>query len=274
MRMPSFGHMPTFETSDGVHLHYVLQGEGPPLLFLNGLFGELAFWESVSEPLSHSRSCILLDHRGIGASEHWVGAHSYELWAREAVECLDHLGVSACPVLGLCHGGMVGAKIALSHPGRITGLVTHGTRLLESPKTRVYDRFRRKLLDLGGVELVMEAQMASIFGESVLAELEPYLGKMVANAPSRMSPESSGLMLDALADFHLDPHALAGLDLPALFLAGEEDLYVPPWLARRTAQAWPGAEYLEIAGIGHIIPREAPQAMVEEVLAFLSRHSL
>lgn len=266
--------MPTFETSDGVRLHFALRGDGPPMLLLNGMFGDQAFWEPVSDPLSRTRRCILLDHRGIGASERWVGTYSYEMWAREAVECLDHLGIGSCPVLGLCHGGMVAAVMALSHPGRITGLVTHGTRLLESPKTRVYDRFRRKLLELGGVELVMEAQMSGIFGEATLAEAEPHLGKMVASAPTRMSPESSGPMLEALADFHLSPESLAKAQIPALFLSGEEDLYVPPWLARRTAQAWPGAEHLEIAGIGHIIPREAPQRLVELTEEFLARHGL
>lgn len=266
--------MPSFLTSDGVTLHYAVRGEGPPLLLLNGMFGDRDFWEPVAGPLSASRRCILLDHRGIGASERWIGRYSYGLWAREAVECLDHLGVASCPVLGLCHGGMVGAMIALSRPERITGMVAHGTRLLESPKTRVYDRFRRKLLELGGVELVMEAQMSGIFGESLLAEVEPYLGRMAANAPSRMGRESSGLMLEALADFHLPPDDLASLRIPALFLAGEEDLYVPPWLARRTAQAWPGADFLEIPGIGHIIPREAPGTLVDLTERFLLRHGL
>jgi pimeloyl-ACP methyl ester carboxylesterase len=261
--------MPSFRTSDEVTLHYSIQGKGKPLLFLNGLFGEQAFWEPVSTPLSAQRQCILLDHRGIGDSERWVGPYSYELWARDSIELLDHLKITSLPVLGLCHGGMVAAVMAQRHPGRINGFVTHGTRLLESPKTRVYDTFRQKLLELGGVELVMMAQMGSIFGERTLAELEPYVGKMSANAHQRMSPESSLGMLKALSAFHLTPEILAKMDVPALFLAGEEDLYVPPWMARRTASAWPNSRFHEIPQVGHILPREAPEEMVQHTLAFL-----
>jgi len=266
--------MPTFLTSDGVLLHYAVQGEGPDLLLLNGLFGDREFWEPVSTPLSEQRRCILLDHRGIGASERWTGEYSYALWARDALEMMDHLEIDAAPVLGLCHGGMVAAAMALARPERVRGIVTHGTRLLESPKARVYDRFRHRLLEMGGVELAMAAQMASIFGEKALAEAEPYLDKMAANAPSRMDRESSLAMLVALADFHLAPEALSGLSIPALFLAGEEDQYVPPWMARRTAAAWPGARFLELPGIGHIIPREAPGEFVRLALSFLHEHSI
>jgi pimeloyl-ACP methyl ester carboxylesterase len=265
--------MPSFPTSDGVRLHYSIRGRGPDLLLLNGLFGDQEFWEPVAEPLSAHRRCILLDHRGIGASERWTGDYSYGLWARDAVELLDRLGIPACPVLGLCHGGMTAAAMAISRPGRVTGLVAHGTRLLESPKTRVYDRFRHRLLGIGGVELVMDAQMGAIFGETVLREVEPYLGRMSGKAHLRMDRESSLKMLEALCSFHLAPEELTSR-VPALFLAGEEDLYVPPWLVRRTAAAWPGSEFLELPGIGHIVPREAPGEMVRLTLDFLERHGI
>jgi 3-oxoadipate enol-lactonase len=261
--------MPGFSTSDGIRLAYRIEGEGPPLLLLNGMFGDLAFWDPVLEHLRGSRTCVLLDHRGIGESDRWVGTYSYELWARDAVELLDHLGISSAPVLGLCQGGMVGAVMALGHPGRISGLVAHGTRLLESAKTRVFDKFRRRLLDLGGVELMMGTQMGLIFGEAALAEIEPYLGRMEEKSSDRLGAETAGPMLDALIEFSMDPLDIARMDIPALFLAGEEDLYVPPWLSERTARLWPGARFEIMAGIGHIVPREAPAALASRTLSFL-----
>jgi len=262
--------MSSFQTSDGVSLHYTIQGHGPDLLLLNGIFGDQEFWEPVAGPLSQTRRCILLDHRGIGASERWTGTYSFELWARDTFELMDHLGIASIPVLGLCHGGMVAAVMALSRPDRVRGIVAHGTRLLESPKTRVFDKFRRHLLEIGGVELAMMAQMGSIFGEATLAEIEPYLEKMAGKAPARMSRDSSLAMLSALADFQLSPQALASARVPALFLAGEEDLYVPPWMARRTAAAWPGARFHEMPGVGHLVPREAPEDLVRLTRDFLA----
>ena len=48
---------------------------------------------------------------------------------------------------------------------------------------------------------------------------------MSGNAWKRMSLEATGPMLQALIAFALSPEDLAGIDLPALFLSGEEDLY-------------------------------------------------
>jgi len=266
--------MDRFTTSDGVSLAYEVRGAGAPLLLLNGMFGDMAFWQPVVDRLERRRRCILLDHRGIGASDRWVGTYSFGLWARDAVELMDHMGLESAPVLGLCHGGMVGACMALEHPGRVAGLVAHGTRLLPSAKTRVFDGFRRRLLDLGGVGLMMGTQMGLVFGENALAEIEPYLGRMESNSHDRLSAEAAGPMLDALIGFGLEPGTLADLDVPALFLDGEEDLYVPPWMCERTARAWPGAVFEVMPGVGHIVPREAPRELAERTLGFLDDRGL
>jgi len=266
--------MPDFLSSDGVRLHYKVEGTGEPLLLLNGLFGDVAFWEPVVAGLRDHRTCILHDHRGIGESEWWVGEYSYPLWARDAVEVLDHAGIEAAPVLGLCNGGMVGAQMNLLYSGRITGMVCHGTRLLESAKTRVFDGFRRRLLDVGGVELMMGAQMGLGFGEATLLQIEPHLRKMGEKALSRISAEAAGPMLDALIGFSMDPLDLAHMDTPALFLAGEEDLYSPPWMVERTAALWPGAKFEIMRGVGHIVPREAPAELARRTLGFLEERGL
>ena len=266
--------MSDFLSSDGVRLHFRREGEGKPLLLLNGMFGDLAFWDPVLEKLRAHRDCILMDHRGIGASARWEGVYSYPLWARDAVELLDHLGIASAPVLGLCQGGMVGAEMARLHPGRVSGLVAHGTRLLESAKTRVFDKFRRRLLDLGGVELMMGTQMGLVFGEAALQEIEPYLGRMEEKSADRLTAATAGPMLDALIEFSMDPLDVANMDIPALFLAGEEDLYVPPWMVERTSSLWPGAEFEIMKGVGHIVPREAPAELARRTLKFLEKRGL
>jgi pimeloyl-ACP methyl ester carboxylesterase len=124
-------------------------------------------------------------------------------------------------------------------------------------------------LDVGGVELMMGTQMGLIFGEAALAEIEPYLGRMEEKSSDRLGAETAGPMLDALIEFSMDPLDIARMDIPALFLAGEEDLYVPPWLSERTARLWPGARFEIMAGIGHIVPREAPAALASRTLSFL-----
>lgn len=238
------------------------------------MFGDIEFWQPVVDRLAPHRRCLLLDHRGIGQSERWTGTYTYERWALDVVEFLDHLDLGTAPVLGLCQGGMVGAVMARDHAARISGLVAFGTRLLESAKVRVWDRFRSKLLSLGGVELLMASQMGQVFGEAILTQIEPHLDRMASKAVQRMDVPSAAKMLEALADFSMDPLEIASMTKPALFLAGEEDLYVPPFLARKTASLWPQSEFVVLAGVGHIVPREAPEEFARLTLSFLERHQL
>lgn len=118
---------------------------------------------------------------------------------------------------------------------------------------------------------MMGTQMGLVFGESILAEIEPHLGKMSDNSVFRVTAETAGPMLDALIEFEMDPLDVAGMSIPALFLAGEEDLYVPPFLCERTARLWPGAEFQVMNGVGHIVPREAPGDLADRTLGFLAR---
>ena len=54
---------------------------------------------------------------------------------------------------------------------------------------------------------------------------------------------------------------LASLQLRALVIAGALDPLIPPAHSREAAEAIPGASWCEIAGVGHLLPWERPQAL-------------
>ncbi|HOX53810.1 MAG TPA: alpha/beta hydrolase, partial [Fibrobacteria bacterium] len=122
--------------------------------------------------------------------------------------------------------------------------------------------------------LMMSAQMGSLFGEASMVEVEPHVGKMSAGAIDRMDAASAGPMLDALIGFAMDPLDIARMSIPALFLAGEEDLYTPPWMVERTARLWPGARFQVLPNVAHIVPREAPADLARLTLQFLSDNGI
>jgi len=89
-----------------------------------------------------------------------------------------------------------------------------------------------------------------------------------------MDAASAGPMLDALIGFAMDPLDIARMSIPALFLAGEEDLYTPPWMVERTARLWPGARFQVLPNVAHIVPREAPADLARLTLQFLSDNGI
>jgi len=262
-----------WNTSDGVRLEYRIDGQDlgrKPILLLNGLFGDMPFWDPMVNELGKQQLCIRMDHRGVGESERWTGHYTYERYAADAIELLNYLGILQVHAVGLCHGGMVGAVIARDNPQRLASLTLQGTRLLRSEKARLYDQQRREVLVRDGVVEMSWRQTPHIFGESFLRNNAPWLRAMAEKAPVRMNVDAAVPMVDALIDFELEASVIQSLRVPALFLSGSEDGYAPPWMVKQGADLWPHAQYQEIPDCAHIMTREQPEIFIARVQEFIA----
>lgn len=262
-----------FVTSGNVALEYRLDGKcvetATPILLLNGLFGDMPFWDAFVEAFQARHLCIRMDHRGVGLSERWTGAYSYELYARDAIELLDLLHIEQVHVVGLCHGGMVGAVLARDVPQRLASLTLLGTRLLYNARSCLYDQQRLEVLRKDGVVAMSWMQTPHLFGENFLRENAPWLRAMAEKAPTRMSVEAAVPMVEALIDFALEPSVIQQMATPALFLVGEQDGYCPPWIVRSGAGLWPKAQMAVLPDCAHIVPREAADILHAQVRCFI-----
>jgi pimeloyl-ACP methyl ester carboxylesterase len=63
---------------------------------------------------------------------------------------------------------------------------------------------------------------------------------------------------------------LASIRVPTLVLVGEEDAATPPALSDEMAAAIPGARLAKIAACGHLSTMEQPQAVTQELVAWMS----
>ena len=68
--------------------------------------------------------------------------------------------------------------------------------------------------------------------------------------------------------------SLAAIRVPTLLVAGEFDRNAPPEVMRKMADKITGAEFVSLAGLGHLMNLEAPEAFDATVLDFLARHHI
>ncbi|MGZ3216090.1 alpha/beta fold hydrolase [Paracoccus sp. T5] len=133
--------MAEFVASDGARLAYSDEGEGLPLLCLAGLTRTMADFDYVAAHLSGVR-LIRMDYRGRGGSA-WTGAETYTVprEARDAVELLDHLGISRAAVLGTSRGGLNGMFLAATAQERLLGLCLNdvGPEIEQAGLERIFD---------------------------------------------------------------------------------------------------------------------------------------
>src|SRR4051794_34109918 len=86
------------------------RGDGPPLLLLNGIWGEVTAWHRVLPHLSGFRT-IAFDAPGIGDTEMPPYPMSLPALGRFALGVLDAVGVPRAHVLGVSFGGLVAQQL-------------------------------------------------------------------------------------------------------------------------------------------------------------------
>lgn len=109
--------------SDGVRLHYIVRGEGEPVVLIHGLGASIGVnWVSpgILDALAASHKVVAFDMRGHGrsAKPDDPGAYGEEL-VLDVVRLMDHLDIQKAQITGYSLGGFVAVKLAQSHPERV-----------------------------------------------------------------------------------------------------------------------------------------------------------
>jgi pimeloyl-ACP methyl ester carboxylesterase len=125
----------TFVQLGDTRLHYVDQGQGPALMMIHGLAGNLQnFTYGLATPLAQTHRVICVDRPACGYSKRASNADtSLEAQADTIVSLLDHLQIESAVFVGHSLGGAISLAAAQRHPDRIKALA------LIAPLTRLPD---------------------------------------------------------------------------------------------------------------------------------------
>jgi pimeloyl-ACP methyl ester carboxylesterase len=114
-------------TNKGVNIHYDLEGEGPPLVMLNGLWGSVVDWYDFGyvEQLKDDYQLILIDHRGHGKSDKPYDSEKYsmKLFVEDIVAVLGDLAIKQCHFYGFSMGGWFIYGLAKYYPEKLKSII-------------------------------------------------------------------------------------------------------------------------------------------------------
>ncbi|MBB3656569.1 haloacetate dehalogenase [Rhizobium sp. BK650] len=274
---------------DGVEIHALIAGSGPPLLLLHGWPQTRMCWSRVAPALAAHFTVVVPDLRGYGRSGKPEGSGDHETYskramARDQIATMGALGFERFAIGGHDRGARVAYRLAFDHPDAVTRLAS----LDVIPTADMWAR-------MGANEAVsawhwsMLAQPDGLTEKLVGADPEWFLRYILAHqsAPGFAFPEEN------LADYLAcagDPRSLhawaedyrAGwtidreldekdrgwkLDMPLLMLWGERGTLkgadgLEPW------RAWAEKVEGEALPCGHFIPEEAPDAVIAHFTRF------
>ncbi|MEJ2869579.1 alpha/beta hydrolase [Actinomycetospora sp. OC33-EN08] len=249
--------------------------DGFPVLLVGGATWSRDWWdETATAPLvERGFRVVRYDHRDTGEAEHWPpGAPGYtgaDL-TRDALGVLDGLGIGAAHVVGLSMGGGIAQELALAHRDRVAGLTLIATtavdpRVTGLPGSEPSLAPGPKLDD--PVAAIVEAERPCAGpGAFEEARVRAIAERVVARTKDLASAANHVLVLGDAAPGPDDLSTLAGL--PTTVVHGTADPVFPVEHGRALAAAIPGAELVEVEGMGHQLP---PADAWDDVVGRISR---
>lgn len=106
-----------FQTSAG-KLHYVDEGEGPPIVMLHGNPTWSFLYRNLIKQLSSRYRCIAPDYLGFGLSDKpFDWNYRPEEHAKNLAALIEHLGLKEVTLVVNDWGGPIGMHYAVTHPG-------------------------------------------------------------------------------------------------------------------------------------------------------------
>jgi pimeloyl-ACP methyl ester carboxylesterase len=111
---------------NGIDIHYEIEGQGTPIVFVHGLGATSNVWHAQRTTLSKSFRVIVYDRGGCGRSAKSLTGYSIDGFADELAGLLDHLDVPSAIVVGHSLGSMVAQRFAAKFAPRTQALILAG----------------------------------------------------------------------------------------------------------------------------------------------------
>jgi pimeloyl-ACP methyl ester carboxylesterase len=234
-------------------------GDGLPILFAHGDCSRASTWNRVMQLTVDGREGVAFDFRGHGASAPAAnGDYGYDGRAADIGAVADAFGLKRFVLVAHSGGGGAALAYAAGHADRVAGIlmVDPATDPRALPK-EIRDGFVRDLAGPNGGD-VLSAYYTSIAGPN--ADVR----KQVLADAAVVDPVARAGVGKALAEWNPEP-TLDAYHGPIFVLATEANDN-PAALFRLRS----GIGYRTVAGSGHWVMLDKPEAVAEAVNTFVS----
>ncbi|MBI5533008.1 MAG: alpha/beta fold hydrolase [Deltaproteobacteria bacterium] len=234
-------------------------GQGPAITMWHCLLGDSRIWQPQLEALSKQARVVLVDGPSHGRSDPFFRRFSMMECALAWLEVLDSLEIDRAAFCGLSWGAMAALRVALHAPARVRALALFGaTSVAHHP--RDVPRF---FALVGAVRLVgMHPLLHPFVARTMVApSSDPRHARELLQRARLLDRRAlSKAIRSVLLDADDVTHELWRLKMPALVAVGSRDPMTPRRLSRTIAKSMTTARLEIVAGMGHLLPLEAPEA--------------
>lgn len=231
--------------ANGLDIHYLTEGQGPPLLLLHGATSMAGFDWGAQRPLLRSDFTLYMpDARGHHRTVFDVSAG----WSRtalvdDAFAFADALGLERFHVLALSMGARTALEMAVRAPERVASMLVIGPMVRPEPGASV----ARVRMDPEKV-LREEPDWAA----DLQQRHDPYQGE------GHWQRLLVAIRDDTQTTTEILPEELRRIRLPVLLACGDDDPWMPLDEAVRVKRQLPEGRLLVVPECGHVVEAERP----------------
>lgn len=239
-------------------LAYRLQGNGPPVVFIQGTGVHGDGWRPQVDELQSSYTCLTFDNRGMAHSQPHQGPLTVPQMADDVRALMDHVGWETAHIVGHSLGGLIAQCFAIESPKRVRslallctisrgkdaaspswGMIWTGLRTMIGTKP-----MRRKAF----CEIVLPPSLWPDWKEWS-PRLEPLFGHDLATQPPIAMKQ-----LGAMQKYDATKHLKSISHIPTLLVGCQYDRIATPAIMDRLATHFPDGRYVRFQDAAHGVP--------------------
>lgn len=246
-------------------------GYGPAVIFGHSLTFDADMWQAQMTALSPYFRAIAVDFPGHGRSQTVSQNYSLDDIADALAHLALRLGLHQFAYVGLSLGGMVGMRLALKYPDRLSALVLCNTSPYAENKRELFHQVNETSRCQPGnpatINFVLQLMFSAAFRQARPDIVQQYYNKLnVQGTDGKYWTAKAVIWRSAIVE------RLGEIRTPTLVIASEQDASINFAESQRIHQGIAGSEWALLNDTGHMSCVERPDDVNRLLLAFLTRH--
>ncbi|MEM8653868.1 MAG: alpha/beta hydrolase [Pseudomonadota bacterium] len=262
-------------TRNGVTMRVVVQGDGPPVVFVPGGDQTADAYSQQFARLADSYRCISYDPRGAGTTKAPPPPWTIADYAADCAAVIDAFANGHATVCGLSLGGLVTQQTAIDFPDKVRLAIPMGTSAHIDGFTR--DWMQAEIdLRKDGITLpeYFLAPHYAVYAFPAKALHDPELWAQVkASYTERFrnrDPRDTIDQWEACLEFDCR-EGLKTCPVPIHVIAFSEDVQTAPSMCQVVSDLAPNGVFHEIPGLGHVsMTRHKPEIVATKLRGILT----
>lgn len=251
-------------------LNYTIQGQGPAIILIHGLFGSLSNLGLLARDFTTDHTVISVDLRNHGHSFHSDTMH-YQAMADDLLRLLSHLNVESAIVVGHSMGGKAAMALSALAPQKIAQLVVLDMAPIHYTQRRHDNVFAGLQSVIQQKPTTRKAALECLSQHIELDGVRQFLAKSLHHKDGYMQWLFNVEVI--INNYHhiqgWDP--IAPFQNKTLFLKGANSDYLLPEHQSAIIQQFPNSKAHVIANTGHWLHAEKPDEVLRAIRRFIAK---